>query len=467
MSTGLNWRRAQVQALLPEAQLSGALDPAPIQAVSTDSRQVSPGDLFVALAGERFDGHDHLAQAVSAGAVAVMVDRAVTVPASVLVIRVHNTRTALGALAGAWRAQWPGCLLAVTGSNGKTTVTQMVAAMLKAKWGDDALATQGNFNNDIGVPLTLLRLRQHHQAAVLELGMNHPGEIAQLAQWARPHAVLVNNAQREHQEFMKTVEAVARENASAFAHVTAPGFAVFPADDAFTPLWSELASGLSIRSFGEGGDVSAVRHTWQGDHGELSLTTPLGPVKVSVHVAGPHNLRNVQAAIALALCAGLNLVDVAEGLAAFRAVSGRSQLSTLDWQGRSVMLLNDTYNANPDSVKAAIDTLVQLPGPHALVLGDMGEVGDQGPAFHEEVGRYAAVHQVAHVLTLGTLSQFTSDALTQGQHHTDLPALLQALDARMPQLGSVCVKGSRFMRMEQVVTHLQAPGIRGKEASCS
>ncbi|MEY4283904.1 MAG: UDP-N-acetylmuramoylalanyl-D-glutamyl-2,6-diaminopimelate--D-alanyl-D-alanine ligase [Pseudomonadota bacterium] len=469
MSQTLSWTLTDVQALLPAARIQSGTPWRNIERVCTDSRQVQAGDCFVALRGERFDGHDHLEQAVQAGAVAVMVDcapdRLRSLDPAVTVIRVEHTRAALGECAAAWRQRWGKTLLAVTGSNGKTTVTQMVAAILRAHWGQDALATEGNFNNDIGLPLTLLRLRDHHQVAVVELGMNHPGEIAQIAQWARPQAVLVNNAQREHQEFMKSVEAVARENASAFDHLADQGLAVFPADDVHTPLWQSLAGRHDTRTFGRGGQVDLVRHRWMDDHWRLSMVTPLGPLTLQLHMAGEHNLKNAQAAVALALAAGVHLVDIAQGLNAFRPVRGRSELMQIDWQGHAVQLFNDTYNANPDSVCAAIDTLAALPGPRLMVLGDMGEVGDQGPAFHAEVGAHAATRGIDHLFTLGELSRHASAAMPHGQHFDDMAALQHAVVQHMGNLGAVAIKGSRFMRMEQLVEQVLTLAGR-KEASC-
>ncbi|MEY2781325.1 MAG: UDP-N-acetylmuramoyl-tripeptide--D-alanyl-D-alanine ligase [Pseudomonadota bacterium] len=468
MNAALAWTLNDVQSLLPSAQIRPAGPWRAIDRVCTDSREVQAGDCFVALKGERFDGHAHVQAAIAAGAVAVLVEQDLDVDAKVTVIRVAQTRLALGEWAAAWRRRWGKPLLAVTGSNGKTTVTQMVASILRAGYGEAALATQGNFNNDIGVPLTLLRLREQHEVAVLELGMNHPGEIAQIAAWAAPDAVLVNNAQREHQEFMKSVEAVARENASAFEHLSAQGCAVFPADDAFSNLWQSLAGARSVRRFGAGGEVDMVRHRWVDDHWVMSLVSPLGPLNVKLHLAGEHNLRNAQAAVALALSAPVSLKQIVDGLEAFRAIRGRSELIDLDWQGHRVKLFNDTYNANPDSVCAAIDTLSALPGPRLLVLGDMGEVGDQGEAFHREVGEHARQRGIDQVFTLGDLSRHTSGDLAQGRHFDSMAELEQAVVATMKQLGSLVVKGSRFMRMEQLVAQLVAQTGRGdqREVSC-
>jgi UDP-N-acetylmuramoyl-tripeptide--D-alanyl-D-alanine ligase len=355
---------------------------------------------------------------------------------------VPDTRAALGRLAQGWRRQMPlQQLIAVTGSNGKTTVTQMIASILRVHVGEASLSTQGNFNNDIGVPLTLLRLRTQHRCAVLELGMNHPGEIAHLAAWAQPTVALVNNAQREHQEFMQSVQAVAIENGSVLQALTGQGVAVFPGDAEHTALWRELAGSRRVLTFGEQADVRCIRRQ----------PTPLGWHAV----LGEHNLRNAMAAAACAWAAGIPMQDIASGLAQFRPVAGRSHAMALKVHGKNLTLVDDTYNANPDSVRAAIDVLAQLPAPQLLILGDMGEVGSQGPEFHAEVGRYAKERGIRHVLTLGELAAMSAQAHGQAQHHIRIEDLCQQADRLLDQVSSVLVKGSRFMKMERVVQRLQ------------
>ncbi|MES2529866.1 MAG: UDP-N-acetylmuramoyl-tripeptide--D-alanyl-D-alanine ligase, partial [Pseudomonadota bacterium] len=383
----------QAAAWLPGARLIG--DPAtPIARLHTDTRTLAPGDLFVALKGERFDANDFLAEARAQGAVAALAHGGLEA-AQLAGLEVPDTLAAFGAIAAGWRAQFTLPLIAVTGSNGKTTVTQMIASILAAARGDRSLATVGNFNNEIGVPLTLLRLRASHELAVVELGMNHPGEIARLAAMAQPTVALVNNAQREHQEFMATVEAVARENAAVFDALPADGTAVFPHGDAFTALWTSLAKAQPTRrciSFGESADadVSLVRAEWQGSAWQVEARTEFGPLRFALGIAGRHNVINALAATACALAAGVSLAHIADGLSAFEPVKGRSKASALQLpDGHAITLVDDTYNANPDSVRAAIDVLAGLPGPRLLVLGDMGEVGDQGEHFHIEVGAYA------------------------------------------------------------------------------
>ncbi len=472
------------QALLPGSTLHG--DPAtPIARVHTDTRTLQAGDCFVALRGERFDAHDFLPQAAGSGAVAVIGQRGMAA-SGLPGLTVGDTRAALSMLAAGWRARFDIPLVGVTGSNGKTTVTQMIASILRAWMAsaqgseDAALATQGNFNNDIGVPLTLLRLREgQHRCAVVELGMNHPGEIAQLAAIAAPTVALVNNAQREHQEFMHTVEAVARENGSVLRSLSRSGVAVFPADDEHTSIWRELAHGCRVIDFATQGPAAVTGSaTWQAEpapHWQIRLVTPQGEAEVALAMAGRHNVRNALAATAAALGAGVPLERIVAGLQAFQPVKGRSQLRQATVRGQAVTLVDDSYNANPDSVRAAIDMLADLPGPHWLVLGDMGEVGDQGPAFHEEVGAHAAARGIEHIWTAGDLcihaaraaqaargtqasqAAGTASATPSQPRHfdsaVDIVSALSQPDAA-PLAASILVKGSRFMKMEQVVAAL-------------
>ena len=464
---------AQAQALLPGSVLSG--DPAtPIARVHTDTRTLQSGDLFVALRGERFDAHDFLPQAAQSGAVAVLVQQgAAAGAASTLAsLTVPDTHAALARLAAGWRARFHIPLIGVTGSNGKTTVTQMIASILQA-WvtsqgaPDASLATQGNFNNEIGVPLTLLRLREgQHRCAVVELGMNHPGEIAQLAAMAAPTVALVNNAQREHQEFMHTVEAVARENGAVLQTLSRSGVAVFPADDDYTPIWRAQANGNKQFDFATQGVAEVTgSSTWVAQpspHWVIGVNTSQGQVSINLHMAGAHNVRNALAATAAALGAGVPLPQIVQGLEAFVPVKGRSQLHCITIEGRPVTLVDDSYNANPDSVRAAIDMLAGLPGPRWLVLGDMGEVGTQGPGFHAEVGAYAHERGIEHVWTAGSLCAHAAQAYDRAggqvaRHFNSAADMVAALSslAQAPVSASVLVKGSRFMKMEQVAAVLQ------------
>ncbi|MDM0076127.1 UDP-N-acetylmuramoyl-tripeptide--D-alanyl-D-alanine ligase [Variovorax sp. J2P1-59] len=455
----------QAQAWIPGARLVG--DAAtPIFRVHTDTRTLASGDLFVALKGERFDANDFLADARSRGAVAAIAHRGLEA-AGLAGLEVPDTLVALGALASGWRSQFELPLIAVTGSNGKTTVTQMIASILRTACGEGALATAGNFNNEIGVPLTLLRLRARHQRSVVELGMNHPGEIARLAAIARPTIALVNNAQREHQEFMATVEAVARENASVFSALPTDATAVFPYGDEFTPLWNEIAHEGATRrclTFGDDpdADIALVTADWQHGAWQFEARTPLGEVRSTLRIAGRHNVVNALAAIACSLASGVSLDKIAEGLAAFEPVKGRSKASELRFAGgRTITLVDDTYNANPDSMRAAIDVLASLPGPRVLVLGDMGEVGDQGPQFHAEVGAWARERGIETVFALGkesvhSIAAFAGAINADARHFDEIDALNAAVLAQLPGTASVLVKGSRFMQMERVVQAVAA-----------
>jgi UDP-N-acetylmuramoyl-tripeptide--D-alanyl-D-alanine ligase len=446
----------EAHALLPGSTLVGD-GAACIARVHSDTRSLRHGDLFVALKGERFDAHDFLPRAREAGAAAALAQHGL-VSAGLDGLLVADTRRALGELAAAWRARLALPLVAVTGSNGKTTVTQMVRAILRAWLGDAAFATEGNFNNDIGVPLMLLRLRAAHRAAVLELGMNHPGEIALLARLAQPTVALVNNAQREHQEFMASVEAVARENGAAIEALGPDGTAVFPADDAFAPLWRALAGGRRSLSFAlepATADVSSGAE-WRDGAWAMRLATPAGAASLRLAIAGRHNAKNALGAAAAALAAGCPLDAVVRGLELFEPVKGRSQLHTLARGGAAVTLIDDSYNANPDSVRAAIDVLTELPAPRWLVLGDMGEVGANGPAFHAEVGAHAAARGIDALWCAGALCVDAAAAFgRQARHFANVESLLAALDSA-PAHRSVLVKGSRFMKMERVVGALTA-----------
>ena len=467
----MNLTLTQLQQWLPQAVLVNAaaansqVQNTLIKAVRTDSRSVVAGDLFIALKGEKFDGTAFLAQAQAQGAVAVLFEAShpeqgehlqhlnnVTVPA----FCVPNARAALGSLAAQWRRQFAPALIGVTGSNGKTTVTQMIASVLRADTAAPSLSTQGNLNNDIGVPLTLFNLRPEHQRAVVELGMNHPGEIEVLAQFAQPTIGLVNNAQREHQEFMSTVEAVAIENGEVIRALPAKGVAVFPAQDAYTQLWQKLADARPVLTFGfKQGDVQAHDIVWRNGAWSFQLWTQQTSLPCRLNIAGRHNILNALAATACALAAGMSLPVIVKGLESFEPVKGRSK--SCEWQldGHAFTLVDDTYNANPDSVRAAIEVLAELPAPRLLVLGDMGEVGLQGAEFHQEVGAYAKACDIQSLFTLGDLCQHSSQAFEGAVHFSDMDSLQARVLSDISTYNSVLVKGSRFMKMERVVEALR------------
>ena len=427
---------------------------AEFNAVGTDSRAVAPGMLFVALKGERFDGHDYVREVLAKGAVGAMVEPAWAAanPGLPLLV-VNDTRLALGQLAASWRARFAIPLIGVTGSNGKTTVKEMCAAILCAHFAgaaESVLATQGNLNNDIGLPLTLLKLRATHRAAVIEMGMNHPGEIDYLTRIAVPGVALANNAQRAHLEGLGTVQDVALAKGEIFAGLGAEGIAVFNADDAHAGIWHELSRERRQVRFGLD-QAAEVRGSFtpHGLGGDLLLETPVGKLTLALAVSGRHNARNACAAAAATLAAGVTLDAVKQGLEAFTGVKGRLQRRP----GRNgSLVVDDSYNANPDSMRAAIDVLASVPGKCIFVMGDMGEAGAAAGQFHDEIGGYAKSHGVDRLFCLGDLSLAAARNFGEGGHHferiEDLQKhLLGELDAQT----TVLVKGSRFMKMERVV----------------
>lgn len=424
--------------------------------VSTDSRRVETGNLFIALRGERFDAHEFLDEVVAQGASAIMVER-IPEELSIPALVVPDTRVALGEIARHWRQQFSLPLIGVTGSNGKTTVKEMIASVLTVAFGSDGfLATQGNMNNEIGVPLTLLRLEGTHRAAVIELGMNHEGEIAQLAEIAQPTVGLVNNAQREHQEFMQSVERVAQENGAVITALPDDGAAVFPADDKFSSLWRKLVEShaqCQVETFGLGADADVTCHHQLNDFASDLMVYMNGEsFPVRLLAAGLHNVRNALAAAACCRAIGIDASLIAKGLESFAPANGRMQRKTAK---NGAVVIDDTYNANPDSVLAAIDVLAQTSVPRILVLGDMGEVGSNGRAFHEEVGAHAQALGVDYLLTLGDLARHSADVFgANGVHFEGVDALMLALNLLLRPDATVLVKGSRFMQMERVVRQL-------------
>jgi len=423
--------------------------------VSTDSRTLKPGDLFVALRGERFDGHAFLAVVAERGAAAALVDQQAKGPFPLPTVIVEDTRDALGALARHWRARFSPALVAIAGSNGKTTVKEMLAAILRCHAGEAAvLATSGNLNNDIGVPLTLLRMRPEHRWCAIELGMNHRGEIPYLAQMAAPTVALVNNAQREHLEFMHSVEEVAAENAAVYDALPPNGVAVVNADDAQAAYFRQRAASRRIVDFGLTEATVSAGYQLKNLSSEIHIRTPLGEARATLAIPGVHNVRNALAAAAAALAAGLPPAAIGGGLSAFRPYSGRLQVT----QTKSgVTVIDDSYNANPDSVRAAIDVLASCPRPTLLVLGDMGEVGEQRAQFHREVGEYARSRGISGLLALGEATTHAVAAFGPGARHFEaLDELVGAIEAK-----TVLVKGSRFMKMERVVGALTGTPSQG------
>jgi len=414
--------------------------------VTSDSRAVDAGDLFVALVGDRFDGHSYVPEAVHRGAVAAMVSRPLESDPAIAHVVVDDTRLALGRLAGFWRGRFALPLVALTGSNGKTTVKEMIAAILAAHAGtrEAVLATRGNLNNDIGMPLTLLGLREDHRYAVIEMGMNHAGEIEYLTRIARPTVALVNNAQRAHVGLLGSLEAVAHAKGEIYSGLSATGVAVVNADDPHAAYWKSLNSGRRIVTFG----VSAADVTASRGEGGHRFATPGGGFSVALQVRGEHNLRNALAACAAAYALGIPEGAMRAGLAAFGGVPGRLQRRVA---ASGAVVIDDTYNANPESMKAAISVLAAEPGRRVFVMGDMGELGADAPLMHAEVGDFAREAGIDALMGFGEASRHAVQSFGRGAtYFEDVEPLIRAASREAERGATLLVKGSRFMRMERI-----------------
>jgi UDP-N-acetylmuramoyl-tripeptide--D-alanyl-D-alanine ligase len=429
-----------------------------VRRVSTDSRSIQPGDLFIALRGEKFDGGTFASQALQQGAAGVVLE-ASQAPDIKAAIRVDDTRLALGRLAAAWRARFHLPVVAITGSNGKTTVKEMLAAILRVEAGSDAavLHTEGNLNNDIGLPLMLLRLRARHQYAVLEMGMNDVGEIDYLTRLARPDVAVVNNAMTAHIGLLGSVEAIARAKGEIFNGLSGAGIAVFNADDPYAGLWRELNARRSVIDFGLK-QPAAVHGRYEPTEfgAALTLTLPNASIDIALRVPGEHNVMNALAAAAAAFTLDVSNRSIVAGLSGFTGVKGRLQ-KMIALHGST--FIDDTYNANPDSVKAALAVLAQQPGKKVLVLGDMGELGTDAAALHAQIGRAARVAGIDRLLALGDWTRETvAEFGPGGMHFERIQELLAELENELTADTTVLVKGSRFMQMERVVqSFMEAP----------
>jgi UDP-N-acetylmuramoyl-tripeptide--D-alanyl-D-alanine ligase len=426
-----------------------------IESVDTDSRRIQAGQLFVGIRGERFDGNTFAAEALTLGAAAVMIsdDKQAVSPA----VLVADTRLALGKLAHYWRQQLPAPITAITGSNGKTTTKEMLSAILVAAVGDSVAvhATQGNFNNDIGLPLTLLKARAHHQQIVLEMGMNHLGEIAYLSNLAQPNVAVINNAGTAHIGELGSRKNIAQAKGEIFEGLTERGVAVINADDAFADYWRSLNPSRKVITFAlkKPADITAT-YSEDAQTSQVNLTTPNGSVSFQLPILGVHNIYNALAASAAAVVLGIENQAIATGLAHFGGVHGRLEYK----QGyNGAVLIDDTYNANPDSMKAAIDVLSHLNTTRIFVMGDMGELGTDAVAMHAALGAYAHEHQIQHFFSLGENSQHASNAFgSSAQHFTEVALLANHVKPLMKSGVTVLVKGSRYMKMERVVALLEA-----------
>lgn len=431
---------------------------ATIGKITTDSRQAQKGDVFFALVGDKHDAHDFVPQVLARGAYAVVSRHDCAALAACL--KVDNTLTALQTLAAVWRKKINPVVLGITGSSGKTTVKEMLASILRHAFGADAvLATAGNFNNHIGLPLTLLNLRENHRYAVIEMGMNHFGELAELTRIACPDVALVNNAMRAHIGCgFDGVDDIARAKSEIYQGLSANGVACLPVEDAhFAVLQTGVADSVKQRTFGvERGDVHADKVVLHAMNSTFDLLVAQERASVNLPAAGRHNIHNAVAAAALAHSVGVSLRDIVLGLQQFTHVSGRLQFKAAPNQ---MTVIDDTYNANPDSMKAALDVLAALPAPRVFVMGDMGELGEsESVAMHAEVGEYAKQLGIEQAYFVGQHSAAAAEVFGKnGLWFADQDPLLAVMLPDLPQNAHVLVKGSRFMRMEKVVDALLAP----------
>lgn len=414
--------------------------------VSTDSRAVAQGSLFIALKGERFDGHGFLAQAAAQGASAALVERPVEAALPQLVVA--DTRAALSRLATCWRRSGLP-LIAVTGSNGKTTTKELLSAILAQ---DGAvLSTRGNLNNDLGVPLTLLRMEDQHRWAVVEMGANHPGEIAQLTRIATPQVSVITNAASAHLEGFGSLEGVALAKGEIYEGLGEDGTAVINADSSFFDLWRGIAGGRRVITFGFDNEAH-ISGTPGGPDGELLIRTPNGSVPVRFALLGRHNAMNALAAAAVAHAVGIGLDAIKAGLESARPVHGRLEVKP----GREgACLIDDTYNANPASLRAGLEVLATRQGRRFLALGDMRELGGQGPSLHAEAGRVARELGVERLFATGDLSRFSVEEFGEGgEFFESQEQLIAALARELGPQVTVLVKGSRTQHMERVIQAL-------------
>jgi UDP-N-acetylmuramoyl-tripeptide--D-alanyl-D-alanine ligase len=428
-------------------------------AVTTDTRTLERGALFVALRGERFDGHEFVAEAVTRGAVGALVSR--PLPVSIPQVIVSDTLAGLSGFANAWRRDARAVVVGVTGSNGKTTVKEMLGAILSCV--EPCLLTEGNLNNHIGVPLTLCRLAPEHRYAVIEMGANHMREIAHLAAIAEPRVGLVINAGPAHLEGFGGIEGVGRGKGEMFEALDLDGTAVINADDRFATLWHGMARAAGrIVTFGmrERADVSATNIvasvTASGFATEFELVAPAGRCGVTLHLAGEHNVMNALAAAAAALAAGAGLDEVSRGLQSMRPVAGRLQVREAL---RGARLIDDAYNANPGSLRAGLRALSGMPGEHWLVLGEMAELGPDAPQLHADLGAYARETGVTRVFAIGETSRHAVEAFGEGATwYASAEELLADLQPALRADLTILVKGSRVNRLERVTNALVPPG---------
>jgi len=421
---------------------------------STDSRKVNKGELFIALKGDRFDGHDFLKSAKQHGACAAMVEKAEEQYLPTLVV--EDTRHAMGKLAEYWRAGFSIPLVAITGSNGKTTVKEMLVSILRLQ--APVLATRGNLNNDIGVPLTLFGLGNEHRFAVVEMGANHPGEIAWLSRIARPTVALITQCAPAHLEGFGSIEGVARAKAEIYESLDHNGTAIINADDAYAELWRKKIRGFRQLSFGleQPADISAksISQSVSGAKSDFVLITPCGSIDISLPMLGKHNIINALAAATCATGLKIDLTLIKRGLENMTVVKGR--LETKSGLNNS-RIIDDTYNANPVSLAAALNVISAFQGRRWLVLGDMGDLGPESEVMHTRAGKAARESGIERLYATGPLSRAAVESFgNYAMHFTDINQLIENLQNDIASDVTVLVKGSRAMQMERVVNSLEA-----------
>ncbi len=418
---------------------------------SIDTRQLQPGAIYIALAGENFDGHDFMQQAQNKGAVAAIVSRNVKTDLPTLLV--DNTRNALGKLANLWRQHFDLPIIAVTGSNGKTTTKEMLKAIFTQQ-SSSVLATKGNLNNEIGVPLTLFSLNNEHSYAVVEMGANHIGEIANLTKIAQPTCAVITQCSPAHLEGFGTIERVAKAKGEIFTNLPIDGIAIINNDDEYAKLWHDLAIPHKINTYGlRDTDVTATKINLRNTSSEFTLQTSIGNIAINLPLPGKHNIMNALAAAACALTCDCSLQTIKQGLQTIQSVAGRLQII----QGKQgITLLNDTYNSNPASLKAALQVLQNTTTPHWLAFGDMGELGENSIEFHQQAGQLAKEFGVEKLWTIGNISHHAANSFGDGSYHfTDHADLVQAISEQLPSSATLLIKGSRAMHMEKIVQALQ------------
>ncbi|WP_290371803.1 UDP-N-acetylmuramoyl-tripeptide--D-alanyl-D-alanine ligase [uncultured Parasutterella sp.] len=417
--------------------------------VHFDSRKIEPNGLFFAIKGEN-DGHEYVQNAADAGAAAAVVDH--YVPVSIPQLLVKDTRAALLKSAAGWRQRFNIPVIAVAGSNGKTTTTQMILSILKNRYEPGTwVGTEGNLNNDLGVPLMLWRLRKEHEIAAFEVGMNHIGEMKPLVQAVSPTIGTVTNTMRDHQEFLASLSETAKENGEVFAQLPRQGVAVINATDPFAIEWRKMAGNHRVVTFGtEDSDVYAIPKS----EDEFLLVTPVGRISIKLKVRGAHNFMNAVNASAVLFALGRDLVDIKNGLEKFEPVRHRGESCVLE---DGTVLIDDSYNANPDSMLAAVRLLSQYPQKKIFVAGDMGELGAQSPQFHKELGEVIRNAGIAHFFCVGNRMMDAAEGYGEGARHFDsIEELEEGLREEIVKEPCVVLfKASNFMKLYQLADRIR------------